>query len=338
MRNKNKKTTCQKIRSKYQAKRRTENWKEKKRKALIHRKGIVKQNHIANQFTKHKAPADMSFIDNTNEVLEYFDEARELFKEKKSVEFDIKHITNLTPDTITLMIAKIQDPNFTKNGQVQGQAPTKPKLKKLFLESGFYNFVATSKQNKEKTANLLHKETDYKVRPDITREACIFGMKHSLTTEQPFEPLYEILIECMQNTNNHASAEGEEECKWWLFVYNCNETNTSKYSFLDLGVGIFESINVKNYINKARKKIGTLPNARFVPDLLNGNIQSRIKKDKEIRGKGIPQIVAHSSLNEFKSFKIITNDVKIDLKNKKHEKLKNNFSGTFYYWEIKKLT
>jgi hypothetical protein len=336
----NKKIKYQKIRSKYQAKRRTKKWKEKKRKALINRNGefIAKQKYVAKPYTNHKAPENMSFVDNTDEVMAYFNDSYKLFKKKETVEFDIKNITNLTPDTITLMIANLKDPNFTRNGEFRGEAPTDPKLKKLFLESGFYNFVATSKQNKEKAANLLHKETDYKVRPNIAKAACIFGMEHSLKTTEPFEPLYEILIECMQNTNNHASADDDEKCKWWLFVYNCKETNTSKYSFLDLGVGIFESIIVKNYITKAAKKIGALPNTHFVKDLLNGNIQSRIEKDNEIRGKGIPQIVAHSSFKEFKEFKIITNDVKIDLKNKTHEKLDNNFSGTFYYWEIKNIT
>lgn len=339
MRKKNNKNQYHKIRSDYQAKRRTKKWKERKRKAKLQlRQGYLStQKYLAKPYSNHKAPENMSFIDNTDEVLEYFNEAKRMFKEKEKVEFDIKEITNLTPDTITLMIAKLKDASYTRKGEFKGEAPKDPKLKKLFTESGFYNFVATSRQNREKTKNLLHKEADYKVRPNIAKQACIFGMQHALGRTDPFEPLYEILVECMQNTNNHASPNEDEKLKWWMFVYNCEETKTAKYSFLDLGVGIFESIIVKNYITKAAKKIGALPNTHFVKDLLNGNIQSRIDKDNEIRGKGIPQIVAHSSFDEFAKFQIITNDVKIDLKNKTHEKLKNNFSGTFYYWEIKNV-
>lgn len=328
-----------KIRSVYQAKRRTKKWRERKRIALLQMKQgfVAKEKYLAKPYTNHKAPENMSFIDNTDEVLEYFNDAKKLFKDKEKVEFDIKEISNLTPDTITLMIAKLKDVSYTRKGEFKGEAPKEPKLRKLFMESGFYNFVATSKQNKEKTKNLLHKEADYKVRPNIAKQACLFGMKHALGRTAPFEPLYEILVECMQNTNNHASANDEEKLKWWMFVYNCEDTNTSKYSFLDLGVGIFESIIVKNYITKVAKKLGAVPNTHFVQDLLNGNIQSRIDKDNEIRGKGIPQIVAHSSFDEFEKFQIITNDVKIDLKNKTHVKLKNSFSGTFYYWEIKNV-
>lgn len=338
MSKKDKQKKLHKIRSDYQEKRLTKNWKERKKNALIQRNEeyVAQQNYQAKPFTAHKAPSRMNFIDNTDEVLEYFNDAKSLFEKKEKVEFDIKEIQELTPDTITLMIAKLKDDSFTNKGQFKGEAPKDPTLRKLFMESGFYNFVATSKQNKEKTKNLLHKEADYKVRPNIAKQACIFGMKHSLGISSPFEPLYEILVECMQNTNNHASANEEEKIKWWMFVYNCEETQTAKYSFLDLGVGIFESIIVKNYINKAAKKLGVLPNTHFVEDLLNGKIQSRIEKDNEIRGKGIPQIVAHSAFDEFKEFKIITNDVKIDLKKRTHEKLRNKFSGTFYYWELKK--
>ena len=335
----NKKKAYQKARSNYQAKRRTDRWKTKKKNALLRRlnKLISDKKYFAKPYISHKAPNNMSLIDNTDEVLEYFKTAETLFKNKEKIEFDIKKISNLTPDTITLMIANLNDSNYTRSGKFKGEAPTDPKLRKLFIESGFYNFVATSKQNKEQTKNLLHKEADYKVRPNIAKAACIFGMNHALGSISPFEPLYEILVECMQNTNNHASLDCDEKLKWWMFVYNCEETNISKYSFLDLGVGIFESMRVKNYIKKAAKDIGFLSNTHFVKDLLAGNIQSRINKDNEIRGKGIPQIVAHSNFEIFKEFRIITNDVKIDLKNRTHEKLNNNFSGTFYYWEIENV-
>lgn len=339
MSKKNKRKLYHKIRSRYQKKRQTKKWRLKKKRALLNKNSKITayKNYVAKPYTEHSAPLNMSFIDNTDEVLAYFNEAKELFNKKEKIDFDIKNITHLSPDTITLMIANLNDPNFTKGGKYRGTAPKDKKLEKVFTESGFYNFVATSKQNKDLGNNLLHKETDYKVRPNIAKSACIVGMEHSLKTCEPFEPLYEIIVECMQNTNNHASSNEEEQCKWWMFVYNDEETGISKYSFLDLGVGIFESLIVKNYINKAAKKIGLLPNTHFVKDLLNGNIQSRIEKDNEIRGKGIPQIVEHSDFKEFKEFKIITNDVKIDLKNKTHEKLKNNFSGTFYYWELQNI-
>lgn len=328
----------QKSRENYQAKRQSKGWKRKKKNAVEQRnlRRLAQEFYDRKSFIKHFAPNDMSFINNTDEVLQYFKEAQEYFHDKEKVEFNIKDITNLSPDTITLMIANLNDPFFTKNGRYRGMAPDDEKLKKLFLESGFYNYVSTSNLNKKLSRNMLHKEADYKVRPGIAKDACIYGMKHALDSIKPFEPLYEILIECMQNTNNHASSNEKQRHKWWLFVYNDEESGVSKYSFLDLGVGIFESLALKNLLRRTAKDVGLLPNTHFVKDLLNGKIQSRVAKDNEIRGKGIPQIVDHSKYGEFKEFKIITNDVKIDLKTQTHKKLNNNFSGTLYYWELQK--
>lgn len=334
--NRHKTKRFQKSRKNYQDKRKTTNWKKRKENSIKQGKlrKLSQEIYDRKPFINHIAPDDMSFISNTDEVLKYFHEAKEYFHDKGKIEFNIKNITKLTPDTITLMIANLNDNSFTLNGRYKGMAPDESPLKKLFLESGFYNYVSTSKLNKKLGRNLLHKEADYKVRPVIAKNACIYGMKHALKTVKPFEPLYEILIECMQNTNNHASSDLNHRYKWWLFVYNDEDTGISKYSFLDLGVGIFESLALKNLLRRKAKDVGILPNTHFVKDLLNGKIQSRMTKDNEIRGKGIPQIVDHSKRPEFIEFKIITNDVKIDLKTQNYTKLNYNFSGTFYYWEL----
>ncbi len=116
-------------------------------------------------------------------------------------------------------------------------------------------------------------------------------------------------------------------------MYNEPEKAITSYSFLDLGVGIFESVVVKNYLKRIRGTI-LYPNINLVDDLLKGKIPSRMEEDKEIRGKGIPQIVRHSQSDHFKSFYIIANDVKIDLKNQSKEQLNFNLNGTFLYWEL----
>ena len=53
-----------------------------------------------------------------------------------------------------------------------------------------------------------------------------------------------------------------------------------------------------------------------------------------IRGKGIPQIVDNARAECFKSFYIITNDVKINLKTQHKEQLRYPLKGTLLYWEL----
>lgn len=326
----------QKIRSRYQAKRNSKNWKRRK----LNRQ-FQSQIKIANDYKKfikpytdHPAPKIFSFVHNTNETLKYFVDAEKLFKKKHKLNLNIDEIDELSSDAIALLVASINDRNFHHNSGYKGDAPKKPELKKLFKESGFYNFVKSRGFNRVGDGNLLHKEMHTKVMPNLAQKAALLGIRHTFGNEEPYEPLYDILIECMSNTNNHASLKSTTKCNWWLYVYNDPTTKNTSYSFLDLGVGIFDSIVVQGYIKQFLKGTVAYKNIKIVNDLLSGKIQSRVDMDNEIRGKGIPQIVEHSKHNTFKEFYIITNDVKINLKTLESEQLAYNFSGTFVYWVI----
>ena len=335
---KNKKDILNAIRIRYQAKRHTKKWKRRKnnKKHQTHEAAIVTHNRIIKPYTNHPAPLNFSFVRNTNEVLKYFVEAEKLFKKKYKLNLNIDDIDVLTPDAISLLVASINDKNFHHNSGYKGDAPKKPELKKIFKESGFYNFVHSRGFNGTGDGNLLHKEKHIKVMPVIAQKAALIGIRHTFENEEPYEPLYNILIECMSNTNNHASLKTNENCIWWLYVYNDPVSKTTSYSFLDLGVGIFDSVVVQGYLKQLLKGTFVYRNINIVDELLSGKIQSRVDEDNEIRGKGIPQIVEYSKKSTFKEFYIITNDVKINLKTTEREQLDYNFGGTLLYWEIQK--
>ena len=142
----------------------------------------------------------------------------------------------------------------------------------------------------------------------------------------------EMIVEAMSNTNNHANKKQAGTTKWWLYTYNDPDGKTC-YSFIDLGVGIFDSLPVSKY-KKLTNWIGISHNVDLVQDLLDGKIKSREIIDNNIRGKGIPQIARNSQQNVFGRAYIISNDVKINLKTRDAEKLKSNFQGTCLYWEL----
>lgn len=335
---------CFLIRKRYQEKRHKAKWKNRKKN-----KKFSKQKHLAvvrkhekAPYTDHKAPDNFSFINNTNEVLKYFYEAKKIFYRTENVNFDISNVSNMTSDSVALLVASIKNPKFTKTGNSKGNEPKNEELRKIFSESGFYEHVTqTVGFRKTKAGNLLHKEVERKVVPSIAKSACINGLEHVFKKSEPFPPLYnvysslyEILLESMANTHNHANLYKQGECRWWLYVYNNPNTNSTFYSFIDLGVGIFKSAHTKNYLEKILKFTGLQKNIDLVDDLLAGKIHSRIEKDRELRGKGIPQIVRHSKNTCFKSFYIITNNVKIDLTNNAKESLEYDFEGTFLHWEL----
>ena len=319
-------------------KRQSKSYKLRRRHRLENRRrGLVEQLKWERKaYVELEVPKNFSFIDNTNEILEYFIKCKSLLHNKEKVQCDLSHITALSSDAIALLAACANDESFLgKRGRIRGNAPTDPELLKLFTESGFYNHVKATKVLKsahKSDTNLFHQESNYQVQSDIAKNACILGTKHVFGSNKPFPDLYEMLIEAMSNTNNHASNNSNaNQFKWWLYTYNAPNGHTM-YTFIDLGVGIFDSIPVQVF-KKIKRVIG-LDNTDLVPDLLDGKIKSREKVDNKIRGKGIPQIAVNSNSQYFARAYIISNDVKINLKDKTAEALEHNFSGTMLFWEL----
>src|SRR5690606_5340458 len=110
-------------------------------------------------------------------------------------------------------------------------------------------------------------------------------------------------------------------------------SKSSKYTFLDLGVGIFESLPALSFKQKVATKLGLSHNVDLVQPLFNGEIKSRTGRPE--RGNGIPQVYESSKDKAFSKFVLITNDVFVNMKNLETKKLKNNFNGTLFYWELK---
>lgn len=304
------------------------------------KRGLIAQRIWENKdYTNLEAPKNFSFIDNTNEVLEFFIKCKSLLHKKEKVQCDLSHITSLSSDAIALLAACANDESFLgKRGSIRGNAPKDPVLLRLFIESGFYNHVKSAKKIKsahKSDMNLFHQESNYQVQSDVAKRACILGTEHVFGSAKPFSDLYEMLIESMSNTNNHASHNTKvDHYKWWLYTYNAPGGRTM-YTFIDLGVGIFDSIPVQTF-KSVQKFLGIVKNEDLVKDLLDGKIKSREKVDNNIRGKGIPQITTNSSSPRFARACIISNDVKIDLKNKTAETLNSDFSGTLLFWELTK--
>jgi hypothetical protein len=282
-----------------------------------------------------KAPDDFSLIHNTEKTIQYFNNAHKQLKKNNKILFDISSIKTLTTDAIAVQIAKIKDEKFHFNTGIIGNAPKDGTLKKIFTQSGFYDYVnirGTKPSNDKKL--LIHEITNNKVEPDIAKEACLLGLRHTFQNEEIFEPLYDILIEVMQNTNNHAG-ETRGVYDWWLHVYNHPDSFKTSYTFLDLGVGIFESLPVKSFKRDFLELLGLKSNLELVPKLFAGDIKSRTARPE--RGKGIPQVFECSQNNTFETFVLISNDVYANLKTQEYKLINTPFEGTLFYWEINNI-
>lgn len=345
------------IRSRYQLKRRSSTWKARKRHKLLTKKQNLSGRYVDYSRIKYEnypAPPNFSFIDNTSSVLDYFNGMDSKISETESINIDISEINNLTPDTITLLIAKLSERKLKEIG-IRGNAPKDPELKKMFVESGLYEYV---KSNGIKTVSPKNKLWKYSrssvVKGSMTQNAITLCRDLFLKNGKTYDtdPLYNLLVEAMSNTIHHADDEKNKNSRrrktpnkrgssptnnvnWWLYYYYDETLNSIKFSFIDMGVGIFKSASFNGY----RKVVNYFSpsNKPLVKPFLEGKIMSSRKTDTAISGKGIRQIMHCASLNEFKKFLIITNDLKIDVKSKRSEELNSNFAGTFIYFEISVL-
>jgi len=313
---------------KLKRKRRKKNRKPKqcqKNKQLVPRR--------SGKFTNLKAPSIFSLINNSDETLAYFNMAKSTLNKRLQVEFDLSKVNNMTPDAIAYLVASVHHPGFTKGLGVKGNSPIQPDASRMFSESGFLGHVYSERQGISSPKHLLlHKITKSKVENDLAKKSCLLAVNHTFGNSNIFRPIYEILIECMANTKNHASPGSQGKYDWWLFEYNDPNNNITKFTFLDLGVGIFESLPVRNYIRKFLTNIGWKKNADLMPRLLSGEISSRTGLKE--RGRGFPLIYNHSKNKHIGSFIIISNDVYADVKNEKYSKMKYILPGTLLYFEL----
>jgi hypothetical protein len=286
---------------------------------------------------KNIAPENFSFVNNTDEMLAFFQKGKRIAQKGMAVLFDLRSISNLSPDAIAIYASILNDKNYCPGARISGNMPKNTSLKHLFMASGFYDHVK-SKAKPETRENhfMLHKISESKVEPSIAKKATDFAAQKTFKTDIKFRALYEILIELMANTNNHATpleCISNKKYDWWLYVFYDSKTNITSYTFLDFGVGIFKSQPFMNYMNLILIKFGKeKSSSEMANDLLNGKISSRTGKDE--RGRGFKCITDNVAKNEFKKFILISNSVFIDVKARKSYPLENSFNGTFAYWEI----
>lgn len=324
---------------------------KKKLKAIRRRKAREKAQNIARQlaakekrenkeayrnkkginYINASAPEFFSVVENPESVIGYFNHAKRIIRGGNSVCFDMENVTRLTPDAIAFFIAHFKDRTYSNNYILEAKPPSNPQIEEKFNQSGIHKHVS-SKLAPPPTTGLLHRATDLKVNNVLAKTCGERVSMHCFGKIVRLKALFAILIELMANTNNHASVNNEKSYFWWLFVDISTDDKIASITFVDLGVGIFESLHVKRAKSLLSKVIKISPNEAIWNKLANGEIGSRTGLGE--RGKGIPLICEHAKNDYIRSMKLITNDVYIDLKADTITTMAESFSGTLYHIEI----
>lgn len=155
-----------------------------------------------------------------------------------------------------------------------------------------------------------------------------------------FQGVQRVLVELMQNTHNHASPLRPGEKHWWLSVSHRRAEKATSFVFVDLGVGVFGSLDTKpaesiwyGWRAKFFAVFKKADRSEILRLILDGELH-RTVTGQPFRGKGLPGIKMMATQNWLSGLRIVTNDVYADVDNDDYRVLDYEFPGTLVAWNV----
>lgn len=291
------------------------------------------------------APATLSLVNNPEETLQYFNNAIQILKNPfnknkvNALMFDCKSVKTLTIDSLMYLLAIIRNFKDVFSGirEIKGNLPDDPTARKIFIDSGFLDYVNTTIKTDIETEkrNKLKISTGSNVNVEEASNLIEFVKNYFKCSNVETKFLYKMIIELMTNTHNHAYNSKHSFIKaWYLFAAVNHNKDCIEITFVDTGDGIPVTV-----AKKTIEKIFTKKDNEYIISALNGDF--RTQTHEKNRGKGLPDIYEHFCSGQISNLKIISCKGKIELNeyNKVVEnagtELENNLRGTIFYWEVK---
>lgn len=284
------------------------------------------------------APSEFSMIRNSDETISFLNRIR-FYAGKYNLILDLSAVERLTADAVAALVATLAP--FARQGVlIRGSVPRDPTAQSILVGSGFFEHYRSVQPLPRVPHGQISQERSKKVQPDIARDLIHFGIKALTGSDRKCSASYRVLIECMSNTHNHALSgkakltHSQESATWWATVYADEARNRVCFTFVDGGVGIFDSVRLGK-VRSLYRFVGLQSDTGILRDLLQGKVESRT--GLPYRGKGLPAINRLSETHRIESLTILANDVHANVSAGEYRMLPVAFRGTLLYWEIKVL-
>jgi len=277
------------------------------------------------------APEIFSLVENPIECASVFHNLLLLRGDK--VFFDMKHVNRMTPDAIALLSACVRSLS-ARGVRVRGNYPVDPTANEVLRQSGFDEYFNEGAGPTPATRGQLVCEDRLDVdskraEARLAKKLIDFATNHQSVPSR-LKCVYGHLVDCMTNTHEHASADAGTE-RWWASVFVDKERGCDCFTFIDLGVGIFQSIE----LNRRLKIMALFSITR--PDIIRKIFRKEIPSSTGLsyRGRGLPSIYESLSLTHSISRLVIaTNDVYGDVGPDRFVVLSKPLKGLLLYWEV----
>lgn len=283
------------------------------------------------------APRNFSLLNNAEEFLSFVALLRIHNRDRQRVQLVMKDTEKITTDAILVLRAVISE--FHHNGvYFTGDIPSNKEVQQVLLESGFFEELRINFKYERNTKNNIKTHKKKRVESALTSDLIAQAAETVWNEKKRCNGIQRTLIECMGNTFDHAwLRRSHREC-WFLSVYHNEQERKVSFAFVDLGVGIFESIKRKKYSGAIKQFFERVSgqykdNAELLKLIIHEEIKRTRSGDKH-RGRGLPGIYKAFERNQLSNLTIISNNVFANFAPENYRLIKNYFVGTFIYWEL----
>ncbi|MDX9697625.1 MAG: hypothetical protein RBT49_17670 [Bacteroidales bacterium] len=307
---------------------------------------------------RYNAPENLSICGNSGPTIGYFQKYIRHLKNNKAnfydtLFFDVSNIKTLTIDALMYLLAIIKNfdykikyfkkskkeqskyPKYSelKIKKISGNLPNDPSIRTKFLMSGFLNYVSIPDKPVEKAFDNVQIREGSLIDTSVAREITTFVIDAFEDDRRNTKYIYNMLIELMSNTNNHAYEKEKQFINHW-FIFARFDKNDEKIAitFLDTGEGIPRTVKKK----LSEKVVYT--DSQLIQASFDDSFNRSTTKFTH-RGKGLPRIYDYCVKKRIDSITVISQKGKVVLMSNGENKIYNLFrplTGTIYYWEIKK--
>ncbi len=301
------------------------------------------------------APKIFSFIENPKETIKYFNQIILSIRRYKGflhIRYDLSEINFITIDAVIYMVALSLNINNQYKPKFNILGPENKQISEFILSSGITDFFDVEEEAKRENNDYFSMKMGNKTNVELAQNICDFTNLNLNVDFKETKFLYDMLIEMMTNTGQHAYTKGETVKKQWL-IFAEYSNDKVKYTFMDTGLGIPATmsdheltmdmtdnenddyiINVLDKFTDERKKDSIL-----LASGLTGN-STRTRTNMSHRGKGLPEIYNHyKDKNKTSFLKIISGGCLCEFDEDNREQmilteLSEKLLGSLFYWEI----
>lgn len=304
------------------------------------------------------APSSFNFLENIQENIRFFKKLETAIRQCQRITIDLRKVVQIHPSSCLILrywelVAKRKGISF------QGYLPLKINIKEKFFESGYFKLI----DHKGKpdwnniisfsSAQSMHLTSKLKIDGEAATQIINAAIASVWECNGRCRGLRTVLLELMLNTFEHASGSDKGKVRWMLAINKLENRDGVSFCFFDMGVGIIKSLEQKNALQEIKGNsnrwyrfldeffnlIGATTKRTYVPlfESIFFERKSISSTKMGYRGKGLPGLAEQAlDLNAISNLMLISNQIVVDLSNRKIFEVNSDFSGTFVYFELLK--